>query len=120
MAPRLHKKSPLTREDFTQNMITLTDTTETTLIAAGGTGVYNDLTLLTMSNTSSTVVRVDIRDDTAGTVRISFELAADGGGVVIPFTEPFLAGAVNDNWTAQLSGSVTDVRITAQAVKNTS
>ncbi len=71
-----------------------------------------------MSNTSSTGVRVDIRDATTGTVRHSQFLAASGGGAVIPFAVPFKQTAVNNNWTAQLSSAVTDVRITAQAVEN--
>lgn len=106
------------RDRTTHNTITLTSTTETTLIAAGGAGVFRDLVLLTLTNTSATAVRVDIRDSTAGTVRLSMFLAADGGGAVIPFPVPLNQATANNNWTAQLSAAVTDVRITAQAVEN--
>ena len=44
-----------------------------------------------------------------------------GGGQTVGFTDsgdPVEQAAVNTNWTAQLSGAVTDVRIFAQAVKN--
>lgn len=98
-----------------QNTITLSSTTETTLLAAA-TSTFHDLTLLIISNSSATAVRVDIRDATAGTVRMSIPVAANGGAVMaMPY--PFEQTAVNNNWTAQLSGAVTDVRITSQAIK---
>ena len=106
------------RDLVTRNNITLSSTTETTLIAALA-GTFRDLTHLTLTNTSSTAVRVDIRDSTGGTVRLSMMLAADGGGAVIPFPVPYKQTTANNNWTAQLSGAVTDVRISAQAVDRT-
>jgi hypothetical protein len=62
-------------------------------------------------------VRVDIRDDTAGTVRFSAHLAATGGGANVIVPIPLKASADNDNWTAQLSASVSSVYITAIAIK---
>jgi hypothetical protein len=106
------------RDRTVHNTITLSTTTETTLVAAGGAGVFRDLVALVLSNTSATAVRVDIRDSTAGTIRLSVFLAADGGGAVIPFPVPLTQAAVNNNWTAQLSAAVTDVRVTAQAIEN--
>lgn len=104
------------RELIDENNITLTSTTETTLLTAVAS-IFLDLTLLVLSNTSATLVRVDIRDSTTGTVRLSVALAANGGGAVIQFPCPKKQGTVNNNWTAQLSGAVTDVRIFAQAVR---
>lgn len=104
------------RDLITHNTITLSSTTETTLIGTGGAGVFRDLVLLVLSNTSSTAVRVDIRDSTAGTIRWSVMLAADGGGAVIKFPVPLTQATANNNWTAQLSGAVTDVRVNAVAV----
>lgn len=104
------------RDLITHNTITLSDTTETTLIAAGGANVFRDLVLLVISNTSGTKVRVDIRDDTGGTIRWSVEVAADGGGVVIKFPVPLTQALADDNWTAQLSAGVTDVRVNAIAI----
>jgi hypothetical protein len=97
--------------------ITISTTTETTILAAVAS-TFLDLTLLLITNTSATATRVDIRDDTAGTVRFSVAIAANGGAV-IPFNVPMKQGTVNKNWTAQLSTAVTDIRIVAQAVKNT-
>lgn len=106
------------RDRAVHNRIALTAATETTLIAAGGAGVLRDLVGLVLSNESATEVRVDIRDATAGTVRLSVDLAADGGGAVIPFPVPLNQAAANNNWTAQLSAAVSTVYITAQAVEN--
>lgn len=105
------------RDLTVHNRITLTTTTETTLIAAGGAGVFHDLVFLSMSNESATEVRVDIADSTAGTDRISMDLAADGGGAVIPFPVPMTQATANNNWTATLSAAVSTVYITAIAVK---
>jgi len=104
------------RDLITHNTITLSSTAETTLIAAGGAGIFRDLVLLVISNTSATKVRVDIRDDTGGTIRWSIEVAADGGGAVIRFPVPLTQALANDNWTAQLSAAVTDVRVNAIAI----
>jgi hypothetical protein len=106
------------RDLVTQNNITLTTTAETTLIAAGGASIFNDLTTVILSNTSGTAVRVDFRDATAGTVRFSIFLAATGGGAVVAFSCPWKQTTANNNWTAQLSAAVTDVRIAAQAAIN--
>ena len=48
-----------------KNTITLTSTTETTLLAAAA-ATFHDLTKLWICNTSATAVRVDFRDTTAG------------------------------------------------------
>ena len=105
------------RDLVTHNTITLTSTAETTLIAALAS-TFRDLVMLVISNTSATKVRVDIRDSTGGTIRWSLMVAADGGGAVIKFPVPLTQGTVNNNWTAQLSAAVTDVRVNAIAVDN--
>lgn len=105
------------RDLVNQNRITLTSTTETTLLAAV-TATFLDLVFLLLSNESATEVRVDIRDSTGGTIRFSIDLAADGGGAVISLPVPLPQATVNNNWTAQLSATVSTVYITAIAVKN--
>lgn len=91
----------------------LTDANETTI--AGATAAeFHDLTMLTLSNDSASEVSVDIRDDTGGTILMTIDLAADGGGAIIPFSgEPWYQALVNDNWTAEASGAVSSVYITA-------
>ncbi len=105
------------RDLIVHNRIALTTTSETTLIAAGGAGVFHDLVQIILSNESATEVRVDIKDNTAGTTRLSIDLAPDGGGAVIEFKVPLTQALVNDNWTATLSATVSTVYITAIAVK---
>ena len=104
------------RELIVHNRIALSSTTETTLIAAGGAGVFHDLMDLTVSNESATEVRVDIRDSPAGTVRWTMDFAADGGGVSKPFRVPLTQGVAAQHWTAQLSAGVSTVYVTAIAV----
>jgi len=106
------------RELLTQNNITLTTTVETTLLAAGGAGVFRDVTAIICSNTSGTGVRVDFRDATAGTVRFSLQLAANGGGGIFVPVRPVKQTTAANNWTAQLSAAVTDVRIFCQCEDN--
>ena len=96
--------------------ITLSTTTETTLLALTAAR-FHDITMLAASNTSATDVRIDFRDDTAGTIIFSMMLAAAGGGFVMPFPTPWPQGLAGDNWTAQLSTAVTDVRIAVWAVE---
>jgi hypothetical protein len=105
------------RELTAQNTITLSTTTETTLLTAGAAGVFHDLTFLSCTNTSATLARVDIRDATAGTVRQSWAVAASGGGFTTSLLTPFTQTTAANNWTAQLSTAVTDVRCNVSAVK---
>lgn len=109
-------KSLVPRDLVTANHVTLTTTTETTIIAAGGAGVFRDLVFLSLSNESASEVRVDIADSTAGADVMSIDLAADGGGAIIPFPVPFKQTTANNNWTATLSSAVSSVYITAIAV----
>ncbi len=104
------------RDLIVHNRIVLTSTTETTLIALAAS-TFHDLLFLSLSNESATDVRVDIRDDTAGTIRHSIRLAADGGGAIIKFPVPLTQALQGDNWTAQLSAAVTSVYITGIAIK---
>lgn len=98
------------RELTDTNTLTLTTVTETTLIAAVA-AVTNDIRELVFANTSVTAVRLDLRDSTAGTVRLSVILEP-GKTLFLEFTR-LKQTAVNTSWTVQLSAAVTDVRITA-------
>lgn len=105
------------RELVAQNTITLANTSEATLLAAGGAGVYHDLTHLTITNSSASAVVVYLRDATAGSIIDNIAIAA-GGGITKTYTRPWKQTTANSNWTAQLSGSVSSVYITVQAEKN--
>jgi hypothetical protein len=92
---------------------------ETTIVTAGAAGVFNDLIMLIVTNTSaSTTTRIDFRDTTAGT--ILFSLISIGGqqpvGFALPIPIPQTTAATN--WTAQCATSTTDIRIYAVYAKN--
>lgn len=107
------------RDLTTQGNITLTNTTETTVIAAGGAGVFHDLTKIILTNSSSTAVRVQIRDTNTpgGTIRLEVALAANGGAVIDFGAVPMCQTTANNAWSATLSGSVTSVYVYYQAIK---
>lgn len=97
----------------TQNTVTLTTTTETTILAAMAS-TFHDLTMLEITNSSATAVVVSIRDATAGTVRKNYAIAANGGAI-IPMPHPWEQTTANNNWTATLSAAVTSVYINVSA-----
>lgn len=90
---------------------------ETTILAAGASGVFHDLTHLILTNASGTAVTVTIKDATAGTTQMILDLAANGG-VNIPFERPVPQTTAANNWTATLSSSSVTVHIFAMADKN--
>lgn len=96
-------------------MVTLTSTTETTIVAAVAS-IFNDLRGMVITNTSATGTRVDIRTVAAGTVVFSVWVPAT---TTITVSLPVVAkqATVNTAWTAQLGTAVTDVRITAFAIQ---
>lgn len=106
-------RATVTREQVFSSNITLnSSTTETSLIAAGGSGIYNDICLIVVSNTSaSTNTRIDFRDATGGTV--IFSLMSIGGQQPIGFSPPIPIPQTTANtaWTAQCATSTADIRI---------
>jgi hypothetical protein len=97
-----------------RNSLTLTATGTNTLIAAGAGGVFRDITFLQASNTSATGVRIDVSD---GVITYSYFLAPSGGGFNENFDPPLAASSPAQAWTVAISASVTDVRVSAQAVE---
>lgn len=105
------------RDLITDVTVTITASTAETTILAAVASTFLDLTAVMVSNTSATAARVDFRDTTAGTIRFSLYVpAGDVRGMVLQVPRP--QAAVNTNWTAQSSASVTDLRVYMQAVQN--
>jgi hypothetical protein len=106
------------RELKTKNFITLTSsTTETTLLSAGGSGVFLDITSITFTNTSATVCEVELREATAGSAVHSFEVPpTDSRGITV--TDPIIQTTANNNWTAKCITSVASIKIQVNAVQN--
>lgn len=100
----------------TQTTTISASTSETTVLTAVAS-TFLDITAITIANTSTTGVRVDIRDATAGSVKFSWWVpSSQTMGAV--FSVPIPQSAVNNNWTVQSSASVTDLRVYVVAVKN--
>lgn len=95
-------------ENIKSGTATLTGTGNTAVIAAGAASVRTYVTSISVSNTSATGVRVDVKDGTT-TVWSSY-LAANGGGATIGFPTP-IRGTAATAVNAALSAAVTDVRV---------
>lgn len=81
--------------------LSLANGTETTLLAAGGTGVFLDCISVICSNSSDAAVMVDFRAVTGGNIEFSIEVPASGpGGIAHPV--PWPQSATNNNWTADM------------------
>ncbi len=92
-------------------------TTETTIITAAS-GVYNDLYAIHLANSGGTPTLVDIRDDTAGSVRDSIMVpAGETRGWHGSAGSALSQTATNKNWTAKCSAATTALEVTALYVK---
>lgn len=110
---------PVEAKTTTQNAVTLTaSTAETTLLAAGGAGVFLDLTEIACTNSSTSSSLITVRDATAGSLRIPISCPAAVGpceGFVFAKV-PWRQTTANNNWTIQSSASASSYICTAQAV----
>jgi hypothetical protein len=81
------------------NLSNSTPTSATSLIAAGGSGVFNDITNITITNRSSTAVTITITDNGASGNSRTYNLAANqGAGLVETFNPPLVQGTSNAAW----------------------
>jgi hypothetical protein len=97
----------------------ITTTTETTVVTAGGVGVFNDVYAIVVTNKSATTVFVDFRDSTAGTVRMTLAApASDTRGFTVAVDSAMVQAGANANWTATLSGAATSIEISMLYVSN--
>lgn len=111
--------SHASRASRARQVTTITNTNETTIVSAGSAGIFRDIFLLLVSNTSATAVNVTIRDATAGTT--VFVLAVPAGqtvGYAIAACDAIKQTTAANNWTAQASASVSSVIVTAAYVEN--
>lgn len=93
-------------------------TTETSLIAAGGAGVFNDIYWIKFTNTSATGTEVELRDVSAGTVIDSFYVPpTDTRGITVPV--PYIQTTANSAWTVKCITSISSLKVSAGYVKNT-
>lgn len=98
---------------------TLSNTTSETTIVTAAAAIFNDLYGLILANSGGSATKVDIRDDTGGTIRATLEVpAGDTRGFMLPPTGALAQTAVNKNWTAQCSVATTALEVTALFAKN--
>lgn len=107
------------REQVASQTTTITaSVSETTIVTVGAAGVFNDLTCLTITNSSGSSLIVTLKDSTGGTTRGIYALAA-GGGVAIHFPTPKAQSSAAANWTLTCGTSVSSIYVVAEYVKNT-
>ena len=109
---------PITRPIQARDLIqtayaTLTNGTETTLLAASA-GSYHDLIYVMGANNSDVAVTVDIRPVTAGNVVMTLQIPASGtAGVALPV--PIPQSDTGNNWTADM-GDITGTTVYVSAL----
>lgn len=93
--------------------VALSTGTETTLLAAGGAGVYHDLIYIMGANNTASAVQVDIRSVTAGSIVATLTIPASGtAGIAMPV--PLPQDNVNNNWTVDMPDTTgTTISLTA-------
>src|SRR6516165_6876511 len=101
------------RETKGDQKTSITTTTETTVVTAGGAGVFNDIYGIVVTNKSATTVFVDFRDSTGGAVVTTLAAPAnDTRGLTLTVDSAITQTTAANNWTAQLSSATTSVEIT--------
>jgi hypothetical protein len=104
------------RDLVSSQTTTIAVNTETTIVTSAAS-IFKDIVAFNIVNTSATPVRIDIRDATAGSIITQFYVpATDMRGIAYPVPLPQTTAA--NNWTAQVSSAVTDIRITAHFINN--
>jgi hypothetical protein len=97
----------------------ITTTSETTVVTAGGAGVFNDVYAIVVTNKSATGVSVDFKDATAGTTRMTlYAPATDTRGFTVAVDSAMVQAVAANNWTATVSAAVTSIEITMLYVSN--
>lgn len=106
--------------DLKANQVTtITASASETTIVTAVASTFLDMYGLIITNTSATAVNVAIKDATAGTTRLNLAIpAGDTRGFMLPEGGAIKQAAVNNNWTATSSGSVSSLIITALTVQN--
>lgn len=83
---------------------TVSNVTETSLLAAGASGVFHDLIFVKFSNQSSAAINVALRSSTAGTIVDTFSIPANSTVGYAP-PRPMKANESASSWTIQNTAS---------------
>lgn len=103
-------------DTITDAVVTLTNTNETTVLAAKP-GIFQDVLSIWIVQGDTSPKTVTIRDGTSGTTRFVVNLPGTvSTQVSLPMNFPIPAAAANANWTAQQSAG-TSCQVFMQAVR---
>ena len=106
------------RERVGAQATTITSSTsETTIISAQGSGVFADLSSLSITNSSASACVVTIRSVSGNNPAFNYNVPA-GGGVVVTFPVPWPQQTANQTWSAQCSNSVASIFVNAVFILN--
>lgn len=97
-----------------QQRTTVSNTSETTIVTAGGADVFNDILTISCLNTSATATYITIKDSTGGTNRWDIPCPANKLSDGVPFTVPLAQATANNNWTATAADTVSSLLINVQ------
>jgi hypothetical protein len=122
-AGRLVVTETHTRELCKSLQTAVAGTGETTIVTAGGAGVFNDLTGLIITTANAAVGTLTIKDGTGGTTKIILNYpnaaSAPSSPMIIDFTPPISQNSANANWTITASANASGYNVTAQYIQNT-
>lgn len=105
------------RELLASQTTTITSSAVETTIITAAAAVFNDLTILLVTNTSAVATQIDFRSTTGGAIVFSLYLPANSSQL-LDLTPYFKQAVVNTNWTAQCSSATSTVVIYATYVTN--
>lgn len=106
------------RDIVSDTLITVTVSTTVTLITAQAANTFADITSIVISNGNAAMTTAIIFDGiSAGTQRMVLQLAASGGGAVIPFAVPLKQATAATGWGIKIN-TTGPVYVTSQFVQN--
>ena len=95
------------RELVASQQTNIAASSETTIVTAGGAGVFNDITDIIITTAGAAAQTITIKDATAGTTRFVLNYPnaaiAPGAPLVLHFSPPLSQAAAAANWTATQS-----------------
>lgn len=93
-------------------------TSETTVLAAVAS-TFLDVYGMVFANTGATTTKVTVKDATAGTTRMIFEVPTlETRGFMLPVDSAVPQAVVNNNWTVTCASATTAMEVTVFWVKN--
>lgn len=103
-----------------QQQTTITSSTSETTVLSAVASTFLDVYGVIVANTSATACDVTFKDATAGTTRFNIYVpAGETRGFMLNESAAHNQATVNNNWTATCGTSVSAIKITMLAVKNT-